>query len=323
MISFRSSLSLSLVALVAALAGCSGGSGTVAGASTAGNIAAVASPDANGPQGHHRFGADRRGGDSLIRAALREPINLSAAQRATIEGLAKHDAPQKPAVDANRREKLAAAVRSNTVESVPPPAADTTARDARIAARAAKLTTLHDTLTAEQRTQLVDAVAKRGAEHAQHRSEDGAKGESGHERGGRGKHVRGPGGREGGGRSMRMLEGLDLTQAQKDTLKAKLEAERPVPPTEAQKAERKAQRASMRAAREAQIQTFKGTSFDAKAFVTPPQASGATPKANEHRAHRLAVITSVLTPAQREILAKRIEAGHQGKPNVAPPPVVK
>jgi Spy/CpxP family protein refolding chaperone len=325
MISFRSSLSLSLVALVAALAGCSGGS-TVAGANTTGNVAAVASPESNGPHGHHGFGMHHRGGpDGLIHAALREPINLTPAQRTTIEALVKQDAPQKPAFDASHAAKLAAAIRSNTVEQLQPPAQDTSARDAHIAAEAAKLTTLHDTLTAEQRTQLVDAIAKRQAEHAQHRGEDGAKGgkgPGGHEHGGRGEHMGGEGfrGHAFGGP---MLEGLDLTQAQKDAIKAKLEAERPAAPTEEQKAQWKAQHESMRAAREAQLQTFKGNSFDAKAFVTPPQMNGAGLKPNERRVNHLAVITSVLTPAQREILAKRIEAGPQAQPSVAPAPAVK
>src|SRR5258707_595429 len=118
MISFRSSLSLSLVALVAALAGCSGGS-TVAGANTASNVAAVASPESNGQHGHHGFGMHHRGGpDGLIHAALREPINLTAAQRTTIEGLVKQDATPKPAFDASHAAKLAQAIRTNTVESV-------------------------------------------------------------------------------------------------------------------------------------------------------------------------------------------------------------
>jgi Spy/CpxP family protein refolding chaperone len=298
MISFRSSLSVSIVALVAALAGCSGGVETQAWASTGDNLAAVSAPAANGAQSHHRFASHERGGaDSLIRTALRAPINLSAAQRTTIEGLAKKDVSQKPE-GANRGAKLAAAIRSNTVESLQAPAPDAAARDARIAAKAAKLTALHDTLTPEQRAQLVDAVAKRGAEHTAHRSANGAKASAGRARSGRG--------------SMRMLEGLDLTQAQEDAIKAKLDANRPAPTPE-QKAQWKAQRESMRAAREAKLETFKTASFDAKAFVTPVQGNRA-PDASAHHVNRLAVVTSVLTPAQREILAKRVEAGRQARP---------
>lgn len=320
MISFRSSMSVSLIALVAALAGCSGEAASSAGANVGNANAALAAP-ASAPQGHHAFGMHRHGGpDSLIHAALREPINLTAAQRATIEGLVKSNEPQKPAFNADHAAKLAAAIRNNTVESLSPQGPDTAARDARLAAEAAKLTTLHDTLTAEQRTQLVDAIAKRNAEHAQHRGEDGAKGGD-HEHG-RGERMRGEQGPAFGG-PMHMLEGLDLTQAQKDAIQAKLEADRPARPTEEQRAAMKTQFEAMRAAHEAKLQTFKSNTFDAKAFVTPPQAVNGVMHGSEHRVNHLAVITSVLTPAQREILAKRIEAGPQMQPNVTPAPIVK
>jgi len=323
MISFRS-MSLSLFALVAALAGCSAEAGTSAGANLVGDISAAvtaptSAPQANAQHEEHRFAMHRMhdGPDFLIHAALREPINLTAQQRATIEALASkpNAAAAKPDFAAHAKE-LAAAVRSNTVESLQAPKVDESAREAHRAAEAAKLSTLHDTLTAQQRTQLVDAITKRAAERTANRGERVAKaGETGEHRAHVGKGRRFEGG------AMHMLAGLDLTQAQKDAIKAKLEEGRPAAATPEQREAMKAQHEAMRAAMQAKLQSFKGDSFDAKAFVARAQLPGGmniAKRAGNHRANELAIITSVLTPAQREQLAQKIEQGPRFERNAAP-----
>ena len=149
------------------------------------------------------------------------------------------------------------------------------------------------------------AVAKHGEGHGP--KGDGPKGERPKgERPMRGDHA-GPMGPMGG-----MLEGLDLTQAQQDAIKTKLEAQRPAAPSEADRAAMKSQHDAMRTAMQAKLQTFASDNFDATAFVAPPAGAlaqkGPGPGADRF-ATDLQIITSVLEPAQREKLAARIEAG--------------
>lgn len=316
MISFRS-MTFPLFALVAALAGCTAETGSSTGAASADDVRASAEAaqvdDAVGSEGHvdrARFQHVRPGGpDFLVQAALRAPIQLTPEQKATIEGLAKVDAPRAHAFDPARRAKLAAAIRSNSVEALEVPAFDASGREARLAASAKALATLHDTLTPEQRVALVDGIAKHAAEHAPRRegleAERGDRGERGPRAGGA-KALRHPGGFDGG--PMHLLAGLDLTQAQKDAIKTKLEAERPAKPSEEQREAMKAKFASMRAEMQAKLESFKGNDFDATAFVTPP-ADLARPDTAARRPNQLAIVTSVLTPAQREALATRLEQG--------------
>ena len=122
-------------------------------------------------------------------------------------------------------------------------------------------------------------------------------------------------------RSGGLLKDLNLTQAQKDQIKAKLEADRPAKPTDAEIAQWKANHEAMRTQMTARLQTFVGTSFDANAFVAPP--AGGTPaemgpgKGGDHFAKELQAIVSVLDATQREALAKKLEAGppaHQAPP---------
>ena len=291
--SFRTVVPMFVLGL-AALTGCSGvDNGANTGAST-NAIAATdeASPDAK-KAGGPRAGRPHGGPDFLVFAALHEDIGLSPEQRTTIQALVEKSHPKdgaRPQPDKSKIAELAAAVRSGSVDA-------TKLKNDRgdammqqhIAASATKLKTLHDTLGKDQRAKLVDAVA---AKHAQ-RPEGPPKGGPGGEHGPRGEHgAMGPGGH--------MLEGLDVTDAQKAEIKAKLEANRPAPPSEAE-------RAAMKAAMDAKLQSFKADAFDANAFVQPP--------ANMPNGHAdamakdLQVIVSVLTPAQREKLAQKIEQG--------------
>ena len=324
---FRS-MTLPLFALVAALAGCSAEAGTSAGAESTDDarsnvVAEQAAKEEGGKHGPRMRPMAHRppGPDFLVHAALRAPINLTAEQKTTIEGLLKETAPAKPKFDTSHAQKLAAAIRSNSVANLEAPKVGDmeSAHQARIAASAKALATLHDTLRPEQRVALIDSIGQRAAEHGKHGKhvrKDGAqregkqRGERG-ERGERGFHGRG--GPAGG--PMGMLAGLDLTQEQKDAIKAKLEAQRPAKPTAEQREAMKAKMETMRSSMKAKLESFKGDTFDATAFVTPPK-NLARPEMAAHMKNPLAEITPILTQAQRETLAARIEKGpamHEGR----------
>lgn len=309
MIAFRS-MTLPLFALVAALAGCSAEAGTSAGAESVddarSSIAAQQSEKTDGPRA---LGHAPGGPDFLVHAALRAPINLTAEQKATIEGLLKANAPERPRFDAARAKALATAIRNNSVDDSTLPRPDASDREARVAASAKALATLHDTLSAEQRVALVESINKDAStrgERSAKRAERGERSERGPRRGGE-AHFRGPGGP--GGMPMHLLADLDLTQAQRDAIKTKLEAQRPAKPTEEQREAMKAKFEAMRSEMQAKLESFKGDAFDATAFVTPSKDLAGPPDGAMNRVNPLAIITSVLTPAQREALATRIEQG--------------
>jgi Spy/CpxP family protein refolding chaperone len=310
MISFRALSTVSILGLLVTVAGCSAESATASGADTASAARAadtVVADQAASDQGPAR-GPRPGGPDFLLVAALHEPLNLTPAQKATIEGaLAANKPSAPPSFDKTRVSALAAGIRAGKVDAtaIKPPSEDGFAAHQAASARA--LATLHATLTPEQRTALVAAVAKRG-EQGGHKDfgKDGA----------RPPHMEHGGPPPGGGAMGpmgpigHMLEGLDLTKAQEDAIKAKLEAQRPAAPSEADRAAMKAQHESMRTAMQAKLQTFASDSFDATAFVTPPQ--GMMKPAADHAerfAADLTFITSILDAGQREKLAARIEAG--------------
>ena len=310
MISFRALSTVSLLGLLVTLAGCSAESATAGGADTAGTTRAADTVVADQASSDHGPGRGPRPGggpDFLLFAALHEPINLTAAQKTTIEGaLAANKPSAPPSFDKTRVSALAAGIRAGKVEAsaVKPPGEDGFA--AHQAASAKALATLHATLTPEQRTALVAAVAKRGEQMHKDFGKDGA----------RPPHMEHGGPPPGGGAMGpmgpmgHMLEGLDLTKAQEEAIKAKLDAQRPAPPSEADRAAMKAQHESMRTAMQAKLQTFASDSFDATAFVTPPDGAMKPPADHADRfAADLTFITSILDASQREKLAARIEAG--------------
>lgn len=310
------SLTLPLFALVAVLAGCSAEAGTSAGPESVGTTESTivadqaAAPSAMKPnfRGHRGHFGPGGGPDFLVHAALRAPINLTAEQRTTIEGLVKkHEAP-KPDADGAGPAKLAAAIRSNSFDSLPHPTFDKTKFEAHTAESAKALATLHDTLTAEQRTALVDGLEKHGEHGGRDRNGEGREGRQhgprgeGHEGMKGGEHFE-------GGPMMHMLGDLNLTQEQKDAIKAKFEAERPAKPSDADHEQMKARFEAMRTEMKVKLETFKGDKFDATAFVTPsakfaPPAADKAPHTNP-----MAIISSVLTAEQREQLATKIEQG--------------
>ena len=318
MSSFRTSTTLSALGILVALSGCSAESATGAGAGTAGTaqVADTVAADPAAANAHvagPARGFHPGGPDFLLVAALREPtIDLTADQKTTIEGALAASKPVGPAgFDKTRVSALAAGIRSGKVDAatVKAQAPSDDAKAAHLAAAAKAVATLHATLTPVQRRALVDALAKHAADHASHPPMDHAGGPP-------------PGGM---GPMEHMLEGLDVTQAQKDAIRAKLDAQRPAPPTDTERAAMKQQHEAMRALRTAKLQTFANDTFDANAFVAPPDGAlkGPGPDHADRFAADLAIITSVLEPAQREKLAARIEAGppaRMGKPIAAPAP---
>jgi Spy/CpxP family protein refolding chaperone len=231
--------------LLAAMAGCSGeAANTQSTALSAQQPQTQNEPPKDRP--HHGHRPHHGGPDFLLMAALHEPINLTAAQKTTIEDAMKEARPKGPPPS---MASLAAGIRAGKVEAPP-------IDQARIDASAKALATLHATLTKEQRAQLVEAVSK----HKPH---------------GPPREHRPMG---------HMLEGLDLTKEQEEKIRAALEAQKPNPVD-----------------MEARLQSFAADSFDARAFATPPQ-----------RPNELQVVVSLLTQAQREKLAARIEQGPPG-----------
>jgi hypothetical protein len=290
---------LAALALGFASAGCSGTTDSTSGAGSAGTtttkdevVSEAGANDArhqgHGPHGH------AGGPDMLVFAALHDDIGLSATQTATVQSLLPSrggggGAGHRPGDDPARRAALAAAIRAGKVDDslLQPPAGTKDDHRAHEAELARSLTTLHDTLSKDQRAALVTAVTA---------------------------HVsRGPdGGPQGHGPFGPWLDDLGLSQAQKDSLRAKLDADRP---DASDRASFEAKHAEHEVAMKAKLETFVSDSFDANAFVAPP-ADGAAGKPPKRR-DDLAVIVSVLDAAQREKLAEKIE---QGPPPGPPAP---
>ena len=311
MISFRALTTASLLGLLVTLAGCSAESGTASGADTTARSKDTASAVTTGEQVNRgpQHGPGRGGLEMmLVGTALHDrTVNLSAEQKATIEAaIAANKPAAAPAFDKTRVSALAAGIRSGKIDAAAvsaPQGPSAEMRAAHQAGAAKVLATLHSTLTPEQRTALVAAVTKHGEGHGPKGDRTKGEGPKG-ERSMHGGHA-GPMGPMGG-----MLEGLDLTQAQQDSIKTKLEAQRPAAPSEADRAAMKSQHEAMRTAMQTKLQTFATDSFDATAFVTPPAGAPAMKGPGAERfATDLQIITSVLEPAQREKLAARIEAG--------------
>ncbi|WP_437675681.1 Spy/CpxP family protein refolding chaperone [Sorangium sp. So ce131] len=285
---------------------------------------------AAGPRGHRNGFHGRPGGahgpERLLRAALHE-IELSDAQKATIEGAldglrdGAKDHPMDPAPFA----ALADGVRAGKI--------DRAAIEAKLAeggrggeehrARVAgALSTLHATLTKEQRRALVDAVAAkmdaRGEEGERGpwggKGERGPRGEKGERGPWDGKGERGPRGDRAamGGPGMKggplghLLRGIDLRDDQRAQIEKALEGTRP---SEADREAWKADFAAKRAEMRARLEKFAEDRFDANAFL--PAADGKHgPRAHQGRmVDALAAIVPVLDQAQRNALADRLEKG--------------
>lgn len=285
---------------------------------------APAKPTKAGPaRGDHRHAP--RGPAMLIGAALHE-LDLTDAQKATIQAEldALHEtAEARPDHDAERA-ALAAAVKSGQIDEgallarLTPKAPDTT--------RLAKaIGVLHDTLTADQRKELVASVQKRmergprgergpgmphddadearGPRDGQDRDDARSSGKRG--RGEHGPGMRGPGEH---GPLGHMLRGVSLSDAQREKVKDALSK---LAPSEGDREAMKAQHEAFRSKMAERLATFAEGSFDASAFVAPPDGAAkfGPEKMFGHMVKALAAVVPILDDAQRAELAKRIEEG--------------
>ncbi|WP_438034144.1 Spy/CpxP family protein refolding chaperone [Sorangium sp. So ce204] len=296
---------LPLVGALVGAAGCTAetGQGDTSPSDEAAEAAlAKGPPRAGGPRegfGGHRGGP--RGPEHLLRAALHE-LDLSDAQEATIEGALEglRDGAKERPKDGAVFAALAEGVRAGKIDraaieaKLPDAGRAAEERHARVAGA---LSTLHATLTKEQRRQLVDAIAAK----LDGRGKRGPRGGE-HHRGGMG----GPGMR--GGPLGHLLAGLDLRDEQRAQIDKALEAARP---RDADRVGRKEDHAARRAEMRARLETFAADRFDANAFLPrPPAGEKMGPRAHLDRmVGALAAIVPILDEAQRKALAERIEKG--------------
>lgn len=245
--------------------------------------------------GHHQG----KGPGSLLGAALRE-LDLSEAQRTAIQAEldALHEARPERGDRAEHRAALAAAVRRGKVDAslVPAAPAEGAARHARVV-KAVKV--LHDTLSAEQRRELVSKVR----EQREERGFGFGEGRRGGKHGGEMRGAKGEMGRLG-----RVLHGIELTEAQRAAVREALAKEAP---KEADREAMKARHEAMKQAMDARLQSFAADTFDAEAFAAPPKDApragfGHGPGA---MVKTLAAVVPILDEAQRAELAQRIEQG--------------
>ncbi|WP_437975641.1 Spy/CpxP family protein refolding chaperone [Sorangium sp. So ce295] len=318
---------LPLVGALVGAAGCTAetGQGNTSPSDEAAEAAlAKGPPGAGGPRGG--FGGHRggpRGPEHLLRAALHE-LDLSDAQEATIEGALEglRDGAKERPKDGAVFAALAEGVRAGKIDraaieaKLPDAGRAAEERRARVAGA---LSTLHATLTKEQRRQLIDVIAAKMDERAERGPRGGEQGGEHHrgprgDRGGmggpgmRGDHggMGGPGMR--GGPLGHLLAGLDLRDEQRAQIDKALEAARP---GDADRVGRKEDHAARRAEMRARLETFAADRFDANAFLPqPPAGEKMGPRAHLDRmVGALAAIVPILDEAQRNALAERIEKG--------------
>lgn len=320
---------LSVVGALAVFAGCNNPSVSPESAETASSELAA------GPKGerHGKMGRHGPPGPAFLLGAALHELDLTDAQKATIEAEMKalRDAHAEDREDAHeaRQEALAAAVRSGKVDEAALLAQLKEDAPAPDNARLAKaLQTLHDTLTAAQREELVAAIGEKMDERKDragkpgrgHHGDDEGRGPKG-DRGPRGERgpkgdreamgERGPKGAHGPGRMGplgHMLQGIELSDDQRAKLREGLEKGAP---TEADRDAMKAKHEAFRETMDERMKSFVGESFDATAFVAPPKDGMGPEKMAGHMVKALAVVVPILDAAQREALAKNIEQGPQ------------
>lgn len=256
------------------------------------------------------------GPEMLLFAAMHESIGLSDAQKTTIQSLIDGLAPKAPSSDVQAwMATVAAAVRANgvdvaTLEASKPAAPDPSARRAAVATA---IGSLHDTLTHDQRSALVAAIEAHAKDAPSAPPPPPATGEAGSPPPPSEGAPAGGFGPPPGDPLHALLAGLDLSSDQASAIKAKLDALKPAAPGDGSALRTPPDPAAMKA----HLETFVDDSFDATAFVTPPEGAPAPPVGDpaDRMLNALAAITPLLTDAQRETLASRIE-----KPAAPPSP---
>ena len=253
----------------------------------------------------------------FLRTALKH-VELSAEQQTKIEGLIanldkdrdkKHE--QFRAERSEHKKKMIAAIRGGNVAELTPP---TINRDQHIADKVAQMETslneLHSILNAEQRQTLVQAMRDKFEKKAKWKQRffagdtddnvDGAWKIDSVEpkRGRRGKHRRGKFGMQ------RLIEDLELTQAQQSQLEAARQRAGLQRPDKAQMRQRFAEHKKHM---DAMLSAFEKADFNAKNLDLAAKFKKHGGKFHARKAEQLKVLVPILTPEQRGKLADRME----------------
>jgi Spy/CpxP family protein refolding chaperone len=302
-----------------------------------------------GDKGNRKHRMKRGGPGALLHTALSD-LELTDEQKKIIEAALTKAEPddQDQAKDPPANgplAALAAGVRAGKIDpaavaAMPPP---DPASNPRHAASVEALQTLHKTLTKEQRRALVDKLQKRAEEHGPRglfngKGPPGGPDGKGPPPGGPdgkgpppgkggpdgkgppgGPDGKGPPGGPGKGPGMRgdkalgpagfLLRDLELTDKQRDAIKQAMEAQKSATPPDPEEMKKRFE--AMQTAAKARLESFASDTFDAKAFLGPPEGSEAAGKKMlEQMAKHLAVIVPMLDATQREALAANLEKGH-------------
>jgi len=283
---------------LAFVSGCSAGGTSIEDSS---DTAQAASPDtkvAPKPGKGERFG----GPEKMFREAIGN-LDLNATQKATIDKALADAFPEKARKEKGEAMKpvfglVASQIRAGSIDekAINAKIAEVAPgkEDDHRAKMAAAIQTVHDTLTSEQRAQLVDELESKVSEH-QGKERD-------HERAGKKEHAH-----HGGGELGFLLHGVDVDDAQREKIKSALDAAGIAPP---EKGEMKSMRGEMKAKMAAMLEAFKGDKFDAASALPEKEEHGHA----EHLARMvkaLSVVVPLLDQDQREALAKNIENGPQ------------
>lgn len=241
-------------------------------------------------------GLKARGPEGMLREALKT-VSLSDAQSKSVEAslatLKNDKAFEKPAVFAT----LADGVRKGSIDDAAVQK-DLAAAQAKHGDQRAKFVSavqsIHDTLTADQRAQVVEAVEssfknKMMGRFGKHH-EDG----EAHEGKGRGMH----------GPMAKVVEDLELTDAQKTTLETAMKDGAP------DRDGKKEMREEMRTRMKASLEAFKADKFDAAASL--PNMGGERSGHLEHMVKVIEALTPTLDAQQRTKLADHLAADWKG-----------
>jgi Spy/CpxP family protein refolding chaperone len=217
-------------------------------------------------------------GPQLLLSAALQHLDLTAEQRTAIEN-AQHAIAPGAAVHQAMLADVAAGVRAGHLDEAALLAKLDGGGTDMTTSVAKALDTLHATLTAEQRRALVDLITKHMDEHkmahaAQHAGPDAM--------------------------IEHLLSGLDLSSDQRATIDAIVAKPGSEPAA--------ASADSVHAELAAHLQAFAADRFDSAAFAATCPSSSAMHDHVQAAIHTLGEILPVLTPAQREALAARIEA---------------
>lgn len=268
-------------------------------------------------KGHHPMRRHGAGG-GLFEAALSEG-SLTDGQRSRIEALVEKGRPERKGKRFARKDGLgttlaqamrAGALDDSTVTAYFEQIAQV--REAKMAARLESLSALHDALEPAQRRAVVDAVKARAVKRdstadddtGRYGRKDGRHGEKHGKRDGRGFI-------KGGDRVLKLADGLDLSEDQKQAIGALREetlAAKPSP------AEREARRAEMKTCRSQFLESFASESFDATTGRCKKRDDETRQARTSRYTKTVNALIAILTDAQRAALADKLERAPERRP---------